>query len=75
MQETRIIGGGATAIHREFFRAMAQEAITQRMNDRLTELKPQGHKLVRRVHKIGRNDPCPCASGKKFKKCCISKAR
>jgi hypothetical protein len=20
--------------------------------------------------KIGRNDPCPCASGKKFKKCC-----
>ncbi len=22
------------------------------------------------VHKIGRNDPCPCGSGKKFKKCC-----
>ncbi len=21
--------------------------------------------------KIGRNDPCPCGSGKKFKKCCI----
>lgn len=21
-------------------------------------------------HKIGRNDPCPCGSGKKFKKCC-----
>ena len=20
--------------------------------------------------KIGRNDPCPCGSGKKFKKCC-----
>ena len=20
--------------------------------------------------KIGRNDPCPCASGKKYKKCC-----
>ncbi len=23
--------------------------------------------------KIGRNDPCPCGSGKKFKKCCGSK--
>ncbi|UXI02125.1 YchJ family metal-binding protein [Photobacterium sp. TY1-4] len=21
-------------------------------------------------NKVGRNDPCPCASGKKFKKCC-----
>ncbi|WP_414647875.1 SEC-C metal-binding domain-containing protein [Desulfitobacterium sp.] len=20
--------------------------------------------------KIGRNDPCPCGSGKKYKKCC-----
>ena len=20
---------------------------------------------------VGRNDPCPCGSGKKFKKCCI----
>jgi hypothetical protein len=23
---------------------------------------------------IGRNDPCPCGSGKKFKKCCLGKA-
>lgn len=23
-----------------------------------------------RVEKIGRNDPCPCGSGKKYKKCC-----
>ena len=22
--------------------------------------------------KIGRNDPCPCGSGKKYKKCCIN---
>lgn len=25
---------------------------------------------VRRGKKIGRNDPCPCGSGKKYKKCC-----
>lgn len=25
---------------------------------------------VRNENKIGRNDPCPCGSGKKYKKCC-----
>lgn len=25
------------------------------------------------MKKVGRNDPCPCGSGKKFKKCCESK--
>ena len=25
---------------------------------------------IRREKKIGRNDPCPCGSGKKYKKCC-----
>jgi uncharacterized protein YecA (UPF0149 family) len=24
-----------------------------------------------RREKVGRNDPCPCGSGKKFKKCCL----
>ncbi|HEX7004323.1 MAG TPA: SEC-C metal-binding domain-containing protein [Trueperaceae bacterium] len=24
-------------------------------------------------HKIGRNEPCPCGSGKKYKKCCLGK--
>jgi preprotein translocase subunit SecA len=24
----------------------------------------------RQGSKIGRNDPCPCGSGKKYKKCC-----
>ena len=28
--------------------------------------KPVGEKKP----KIGRNDPCPCGSGKKYKKCC-----
>ncbi len=30
-------------------------------------------KPVRRVNKVGRNDPCPCGSGKKYKNCCIDK--
>jgi preprotein translocase subunit SecA len=27
-------------------------------------------KPVKKEGKVGRNDPCPCGSGKKFKKCC-----
>ena len=26
--------------------------------------------VVRGTAKVGRNDPCPCGSGKKYKKCC-----
>jgi len=25
------------------------------------------------MQKVGRNDPCPCGSGKKYKKCCEEK--
>ena len=27
--------------------------------------------LTRRAAKIGRNDPCPCGSGRKYKQCCL----
>ena len=27
--------------------------------------------VVPRREKVGRNDPCPCGSGKKYKKCCL----
>lgn len=30
--------------------------------------------IVREAPKVGRNDPCPCGSGKKYKKCCGSKS-
>ena len=26
-----------------------------------------------KVVKVGRNDPCQCGSGKKYKKCCLTK--
>jgi len=32
--------------------------------------KPAETVLTRRSQKVGRNDPCPCGSGKKYKKCC-----
>lgn len=31
---------------------------------------PKPTQIIRRGPKVGRNDPCPCGSGKKFKKCC-----
>jgi SEC-C motif-containing protein len=30
--------------------------------------------IVREDPKVGRNDPCPCGSGKKYKKCCGAKS-
>ena len=35
-------------------------------------LKPQP---VRKEKKVGPNDPCPCGSGKKYKKCCMQKEK
>lgn len=32
--------------------------------------RPKQETIVRDAPKIGRNDPCPCGSGKKYKKCC-----
>jgi preprotein translocase subunit SecA len=31
--------------------------------------RPKQETVVRAVPKVGRNDPCPCGSGKKYKKC------
>jgi len=31
---------------------------------------PEAQTVKREGNKIGRNDPCPCGSGKKYKKCC-----
>ncbi len=37
---------------------------------------PQKQQTIRREHrKLGRNDPCHCGSGKKYKKCCLPKER
>jgi len=36
---------------------------------------PKGTPVVREGAKVGRNDPCPCGSGKKYKKCHEAGAR
>ena len=43
--------------------------------ERRKEIKKEFNatKIVVNEPKIGRNDPCPCGSGKKYKKCCANK--
>jgi preprotein translocase subunit SecA len=33
----------------------------------------KGVTVRREGKKVGRNDPCPCGSGKKYKRCCLPK--
>jgi hypothetical protein len=39
-----------------------------------SEAKENPAVTIQNKQKVGRNDPCPCGSGKKFKKCCIHKS-
>jgi preprotein translocase subunit SecA len=50
----------------------AMEAETRRMPQRITLNRGDGEeakKPAKAENKAGRNDPCPCGSGKKYKKC------
>ena len=49
-----------------------QEVKRERVATGITEGRGDGtvKKQPRKVQKIGRNDPCPCGSGKKYKHCC-----
>ena len=33
--------------------------------------KTSGQTIVKDANSVGRNDPCPCGSGKKYKACCM----
>lgn len=48
---------------------LPNEAVRFDMLRQLAEIKPPAVQTEKR-RKIGRNDPCPCGSGKKYKKCC-----
>jgi len=45
-----------------------QEQQRKTVENRYEEDEPK--RPVKRENRIGRNDPCPCGSGKKYKKCC-----
>lgn len=60
---------------REFFGGQTYEEVQGKMKARLAELESEGEVVTVKREKIGRNAPCPCGSGIKFKKCCISQMR
>lgn len=63
---------------RNFFRAANPDAAG--IADLRAELKEQENQGIVRAssparhegRKVGRNDPCPCGSGQKYKKCCLN---
>jgi len=54
-------GGGAATAEQQADLEAANRAGSQRQ---VTET------IVNKTEKVGRNDPCPCGSGKKYKQCC-----
>lgn len=57
-----------------FSQAETQEKLQMMMDTNKELMEEQGFTETKRV-KLGRNDPCPCGSGKKFKKCHLSSAK
>jgi uncharacterized protein YchJ len=47
------------------------EAERTRVEEAGDALRRQRVSAAMKDHKVGRNEPCPCGSGKKFKKCCL----
>jgi uncharacterized protein YecA (UPF0149 family) len=70
------LGEQAVVLHAfELGRALAEHAPAFREKVASGELagrapQPKAAPFVHRAEKTGRNDPCPCGSGKKFKQCC-----
>jgi preprotein translocase subunit SecA len=53
----------------------AMDKFTQQYNARITSSQTvPAPQIANSMPKVGRNEPCPCGSGKKFKKCCIKNA-
>ena len=42
----------------------------KRRESHITAQAQQNNTIIRTTAKVGRNDPCPCGSGKKYKNCC-----
>jgi preprotein translocase subunit SecA len=64
----------ATATHEE---AKSASEIAQQQQSAIDNSEGSDQKIEpirNRGPKVGRNDPCPCGSGKKYKNCCMKKA-
>jgi hypothetical protein len=61
-----------------FYNDSFEEILSDLRTDPLQHFAPEEEEedaprpIVKQAPKVGRNDPCPCGSGKKHKKCCLS---
>jgi preprotein translocase subunit SecA len=59
------------AVHQEFQAGIPKPVSPQQAVLEETQVSQQPQAAAPRTEdKVGRNDPCPCGSGKKYKKCC-----
>jgi preprotein translocase subunit SecA len=63
----RMVSTSADELEESFLRRKRRELEQARMAG--GGEAPQVQQVVRSQEKVGRNDPCPCGSGKKYKKC------
>ena len=80
MSDREAMDGFLEMFQRQQRAAMAESQVDLGLDDRTVEagyeeepgdeLVEPGETIVNRGPKTGRNDPCPCGSGKKYKKCC-----
>jgi uncharacterized protein YecA (UPF0149 family) len=75
--ETKRLEREADRLREEIRQAKLKTARLERENRLLArqyaEQNDYADENPRSKNKIGRNDPCPCGSGIKFKKCCLKK--
>ena len=55
----------------EQFKYEIGPAVSQLFEQFVKQPLAAGKTYVRKTPKVGRNDPCPCGSGKKYKRCCL----
>ena len=60
------------AIHQDA-QSASEIAAQQKAAIEGTEVDHKPQPIRNRQQRVGRNDPCPCGSGKKFKQCCMKK--
>jgi len=54
----------------EIYQAMGNSEKVSELKEEITEMERSVTTGPIKVEKVGRNSPCPCGSGKKYKKCC-----
>ncbi len=52
---------------------VSRQELRQELREALTRLKGSQYATQQIHQRAGRNDPCPCGSGKKYKKCCLQR--